>query len=256
MLVLLATLVASAGCAGTNQLTSPGEPTTDELPPGVSSPNVENASVLVDAHATTLDESGYTYRLERNRSVDGETDSQPQYDEWRRQTTRIRGGESRGVATVATGFSRPGYNETSQYDYWWNDSTAFSRFSEGNATDYDTLDRPSGMGTAFVSDVGFLWGLVDDTEFAVDSVDRTLTDTRITLTNTGAGERAQDAVAYDATIVVDSTGRIHSATEDAVYDADDGTVAVHTSYELTGTGVSSVERPEWVDTARTNRTAV
>lgn len=253
---LLALLVVVAGCAGTNQLTSPNEPTDGELPPGVSETRVENASALFDAHALALEESGYASRLERNRSVDGNNESQPEYDEWRHQTTRMEGGEYHGVATVVTGFSRPGYNETSQFDYWWNNSTAFVRFDAGNETRYDRLDQPTGIGSAFVSDTWYLWGLLDDGEFVVDGVDRTLSGTRITLTSTGNGTRAEAASSYDATVVVDSAGRIHSATEHATYDTDEGTVTVHTRYERTTTGLRSVADPDWLDEARMNRTGV
>jgi hypothetical protein len=253
---LLALLVAAAGCVGTNQLTSPNQPTEGELPPGVSETRVENASALLDAHTLALDESGYAYRLERNRSVDGHNESQPEYDEWRHQTTRVAGGEYHGVATVTTGFSRPGYDETSQFDYWWNNSTAFVRFDAGNETRYDRLDQPTGIGSAFVSDTWYLWGLLDDGEFVVDGVDRTVSGARITLTSTGNGTRAQAARSYDATVVVDTAGRIHSATEEAVYDTDEGTVAIHTRYERTTTGVRSVDDPDWLDEARTNQTVV
>lgn len=248
---LLALLVVSAGCAGVSQLNSSNEPSEAQLPPGVSQDGVENASALVDAHASTLDESGYTYRAATNHSVDGE---KRDYNDSRRQTTRVEAGGLPAVATVETRFSNPNENSTAQYSYWWNNSTAYSRFSNAKTTDYAVLDQPAGVGTPYISDVFSLWELLDEGEFEVSSVDQTLDGTRITLTATGNSTRAQKAATYDATVVVDSQGRIHSATERAVYETDSRTEISRYRYELTGTGVSSVDQPAWVDEAQANTT--
>lgn len=255
--VLLASLLVLAGCSGVSQLSSPDEPTEDELPPGVSQNGVENASALVSAHTAALNESGYAYRLGLqgtvNVTVDNETSTQ--YETNLTQTVRAEDGGRPAFVTAEVQSVQSEQNQSQAVAYWWNDTTTLARVSAGGGTQYAAFDQRPDQGQLYAPDEQYLQQVVGSSNFSVSGVDRSGEETLITLTATEANASMQGVTSYNATLVVDSEGRIHSATQHAVVESAQGTQTVDLRYELTETSVSTVDQPEWADEALGNRTA-
>lgn len=254
--VLLASLLVLAGCSGVSQLSSPNEPTAEELPPGVSQNGIENASALIDAHTTALDESGYAYRLNFQQAVNVTVDNQSsmQYETNLTQTTRAEPGGRPAFVTAEVYGAQAGQNQSQTVAYWWNDTTTLARISTGGQTQYMAVDQRPDEGQLYAPNEQFLRQVVFPSNFSITGVDRSGGETLITLTATETNASLQGVTSYDATLVVDSEGRIHSATQYAVIESGQGTQTVDLHYELTETSVSTVDQPEWADEALANQT--
>ena len=255
--VLLASLLVLAGCSGTSQLSSPNEPTEEELPPGVSQDGVDNASTLVDAHSNALNESGYAYRvgLQGSVAVSDGNETSTAYETNLTQTSRAEPGGRPAFVTADVRSAQAGQNQSQSVAYWWNDTTTLGRFSAGEQTQYAAFDQRPGQGQLYAPDDQYLRQIVGASNFTVSGVDRSGGETLITLTATEANASLQGVTEYNATVVVDSEGRIHSASQHAIVESAQGTQTVDLRYELTATSVETVAQPEWADEALGNRTA-
>ncbi|SDM80915.1 hypothetical protein SAMN04487949_2661 [Halogranum gelatinilyticum] len=253
--VLLASLLVLAGCSGASQLSSPDEPTEEELPPGVSQDGVDNASTLVDAHSAALNESGYAYRVGLAGSVNvNDSETSTAYETNLTQTSRAEPGGRPAFVTADVRSAQAGGNQSQTVAYWWNDTTTLARFSAGEQTQYAAFDQRPGEGQLYAPDDQYLRQIVGASNFSVSGVDRSGEETLITLTATEANASLQGVTEYNATVVVDSEGRIHSARQYAVVESGQGTQTVDLHYELTATSVETVAQPEWADEALGNRT--
>jgi uncharacterized protein YceK len=255
--VLLAVLLALAGCTSVNQLTSPNEPTDGELPPGVSQSGVENTSALVAAHTAALNESGYAYRIDLRGSAAAGTGNETStaYETNLTQTARAEAGGRPAFVTAETRIASAMGNQSQGVAYWWNDTTTLARISTGDRTQYVALDRIPGNGRLYAPDEQYLQQVVSASNFSVTGVDRSGSETLVTLTATEPNATLDGVTSYDATLVVDSSGRVHSATQHAVVESEQGTQTVDLSYELRETSVETVDRPEWAERALANETA-
>lgn len=256
--VLLAVLLTLAGCAGTNQLTSPNEPTEEELPPGVSQSGVESASALVDAHTNALNESGYAYRITLNGTVTAGSGnkSSTAYETSLSQTSRAEASGRPAFVTARTNISSAMGNQSQGVAYWWNDSTTLARTSLGGGTRYVALDEIPGQNQLYAPDERYLEQVVSASNFSVTGVDRSGSETLVTLTATEPNSTLDGVTSYNATLVVGSSGRIHEATQHAIVESEQGTQTVDLRYKLTETSVETVERPPWSDKALANQTSV
>jgi hypothetical protein len=256
--VLLAVLLALAGCTSLNQLTSPNEPTEEELPPGVSQSGVENTSALVAAHTAALNESGYAYRVDLRGSAGtgAGNETSTAYETNLTQTARAEAGGRPASVSAETRVSSAMGNQSQGATYWWNDTTTLARLSTSEGTQYVSLDRIPGDGQLYAPDEQYLRQVVGASNFSVTGVDRSGSETLVTLTATEPNATLEGVTSYNATLVVDPSGRVHSATQHAVVESQQGTQTVDLDYELTETSVETVERPAWAEQALANETAV
>lgn len=251
--VVLAVLLTLSGCSalgiGDSGTPTPA-PTSGDAPsidaPGVEDGQLSNRTALLDAHGTALLETGFVTDIRVNATASRQTDTGTEVvSVVRRQETRV----SPDAASYGATLENQGTGVTA--DEWGNRSVRATRLQVGNRTRYRAA-RPLSPGQLTGEAVLGTY-LTDD--FSVESVEETDGRTLATLTSTtapaqGAVPRnATDVRNYEARLVVDGEGRIHSltVTVDYTLDGEPGTLAI--DYELTRTGVDPVDRPDWVSEA-------
>ena len=210
--------------------------------PGIEDGELADGGDLLDAHVTALTASGYSHEVTVNqtRMRDGEPAESTQ-----RQRMR--------VAPEATEYERQliyGGQVSSRIVAWGNDSVEYLRIEQGDDVEYrrsspEPVDAMTGA--AILEPHLSAPFEVVDTE-TVD--DRTL----VTLEATGTPSdelafprQAENVERYEARLVVDTEGRIHSLEASADYELDGEPADYDLSYELTSTGDPGVQRPAWVD---------
>jgi hypothetical protein len=248
---LVVALIVLAGCSGflagdDGTMPEPdgesdGEPT---YPPGVSSSGLDNATALAAAHNDSLAGESYelTVGMEATYSRDGRntTAGSRRVVSMAENGTFLLDGTNRG--TVAR-------NET----VWAAGQTAYVRTELDGEVQYDQQDatqiRPQ------LSAHRLLGDHLATGEFEVDSVDQRDGRTFVTLRATefaggSVGDSFDNVSAYEATAVVDETGRIHrlrvhiEGTDSGRY------VTLDLQVELDENASVDVSRPNWVDEAR------
>ncbi len=262
--VVLVALVSVAGCTGISRLTNSGSPTANELPPGVNGSGVANATALVNAHNAALADSGHAYRMRMNTTTQMGNQSHPITTNSSIQT-RIDDGSAYAVRMNMTLAAGPTPQHQSTW-LWANDSVGLLRAQSDNRTVYRSNSSYAGSEgaslrqTAFGSEPQILQRILAVGNFSVTGVDRSGSRTLVTLTADGVDPSANvTAESYNATVVVDSRGVVHHATERVTLDGSQITGAtkrtVWTTYDLTDQSVDHVDKPSWASKALENGTS-
>lgn len=249
-IALLTVMVLVAGCLGgpaengTTQTTNTARqtktatttnttiaPTNADLPPGVTTGGVSNASVLVSAHESALTETGFQFVFRTSGHRDGKPFDAVQ-----------RGRAAAGLSTVLYEV-----NATSDTAYhsvvWKNDSTTVVEITNGGKTRYQVHSRIyRGVAKSYT-----IREMLRSGEFAVAHVERVGGQTLTTLrADRYSGDGGFENVsAYNATLVVDSAGCVHEFHWRVETEKQSRTV----DFELTATHSAAIERPDWVDKA-------
>jgi hypothetical protein len=249
--VLLALLLALAGCnfAGGPNPSPNATPTSEQpqQPPGVQNGTLQDTTALLDAHEATMVESGFESDFRVNATVQ----SQGQlFDIQRRQQTIVEAGRGEYQYRTTNGGDGP----NARFDVWANDSVAVVRAQSGSTTHYQ-LDEPAATGELVNRKV--LAPYLRASTFTVEGVKETGNRTLVTLTATGfdaenpalVPPNATDARNYEATLVVDTEGRVLSFSASADYTIDGEDASMTMEYEILQLGDPSVEKPTWAQEA-------
>ena len=227
-----ATTTQTTGTAGV-------APATADLPPGVTESGLANASSLVAAHEDSLAETGYEFEFHANSRYANETSVGTQ-----------TGTVAAGLSTFLVRTSVEDDSSTYQTTTWANESVALTAFTSDGDRRYQERERTADTQkeiTSQATKATTLQSILESGEFSVASVeragDRTLTTLRA---DTYSGEGHFDGVSqYDATVVVDSSGRVHEFH----WTIETADLRRESDFELTAIGPVSVERPDWAGAA-------
>lgn len=210
--------------------------------PGVEDGKLTDADALLEAHVTTLTESGYSHEVAVNQT---RTNAGERIEDTQRQRMR--------VAPGATEYERQliyGGGVSSRVVAWGNGSVEYLRIERGEDVQYrrSSPESPDVMTGARI---------IEPHLSAPFEVVDTGTDdgrTLVTLEATGRPDdelafpsAAENVGAYDARLVVDTEGRIHRLEASAEYELDGEPADYDLTYELTSTGDQDVSRPGWVE---------
>ena len=259
--LLLAAAVLAAGCVGgfgsgtpdatttvgttavpttTQTTTTPGDgPASTDLPPGVSGSRLANATKLVAAHESALAETGYEFEYTADTRYANETSVGT-------QTGTVAAGLSSFLVTKSVQDDSSTYTTAT----WANESVALTTFTSDGERRYQERERNADTQkeiTSQATKVITLQSILDSGEFSATEVERTGDWTLTTLradAYSGDG-RFDDVSEYNATVVVDSSGRVHEFHW-TIETADLRRVS---DFELTAIGPVSVERPDWAGAA-------
>lgn len=246
--VALAAVLVLAGCGGTGAPGASGtteSPSEQTPPPGVADGTLTDASALVDAHGDTLLDTGYAYSL----SVVG---SQP---------NRTANVTFRDYATVGPDLStyqsqsrQTGTGPTTVTTIWSNGSVTLSRLQTESETRYSTAQ--DAQIRSRVTGESVLEGYLRGGNYTVAGTEQR--DSR-TLTRLTADEYVKqtdesmpapsNVSAFDATVLADGAGRIHSVNVSMRQQTPSGTLSLDVNYTLRRVGSVAVARPDWVESA-------
>lgn len=249
--LMLAGYAASAGTHNTTQ-----SETNPPFPPGVTEDGITNASRLVTAHFTAVNQTGYTdtttVRYTGPRYRDGPLIN-------RTETYRLTAAPGmaplRYRTTTRTEF--PERVTTSQRDVWSNESLYVTREPQvpsANGTQYCRWTTPFDPATATDLRHPFVGDLTAG-NYTITDINRSGAQTRFTLRARNATQEAtvsENLSSFNARLVVDSTGRIHSFKVAKTWTTETGyTARKRMRYRLVQTEVSTVAQPDWVTKALT-----
>ncbi|HKL28106.1 MAG TPA: hypothetical protein VJ898_02445 [Natrialbaceae archaeon] len=224
----------------------------ESLPPGMSTTGVTNASALVEAHDHRVRSQGYAARTNLSMRGIGANVTTTTEQRWGRDGTFLIESSSRSSMGDSTGA------------FYANGTTTFVRRAVDDRTTYSAVDR--GFYASQWNDSTTLAAFVSLGTFDVTKSRTSDGTTLVTLD--AAGPRNTSAVdlhttemslpssdrisALDARMVVDLDGRIHSLTMNYNLSAEGSSDEVRFSvrYRLDDTGLTSVEAPSWIETAR------
>jgi len=241
-------LLTTAGCSAIADLGGTETPTTGaDAVPGVENDRLANETVLLDTHQAALVEQGFVTDIRVNATAEQRTRDG-------RKVGRVQRNQQTTVVAGGTGytFSLTNAGTGARFDEWANESYRATRLQSGDQTTYregQPRDATQLAGTSILQSY-----LTE--EFTVESVEETDGRTLVTLTSTtvpdeegAVPENATDVRDYEATLVVDTEGRVHSLEVTAAYTIQGEEATLLVSYDLQRTGVESVTRPEWVENA-------
>ncbi|NEU57660.1 hypothetical protein [Halorussus sp. MSC15.2] len=228
-------------------------PPNASLPPGVNASGVRDASTLVAAHRTALNDTSFAFRFHANVSVGPA-------NQWTRQRGTVEAGlsplvvHSDSVRRFEEGTTRV------TTDLWANQTAVVVRYSGENRTEIRRYNRTGGnladetwahlpradldsqVTQAWLVELALTAG-----EFEFDRIERR-DGRKVAVLRATEAVSADNFTDFDATAVVDAKGRVHSLSLTAAYAGDDET-RIHYEFELTDLGSVSVERPTWVGAA-------
>lgn len=242
LLIAVGCLVALAGCSGALSGTGADGPTEDDLtyPDGVSE-NGTNVSALADGHAEALNGSSFSLAVDstQNSSMGN-------------QSFEVTAAVSADRETVRANVTGGGQQST----LYLTESQRYTRMTTGNDTVYDVSERESsGMqlvpssysGAAYVEQ----FAAQTDANFTPTDV-REVDGTPVVVLSADGGNISDESpiVNYDATILVDEDGVIHSLSVTAEAEQDGETSTVSFSMNVTDVNDTSIEEPSWLDEAR------
>lgn len=239
----------------TTRTTTTTTKTNATLPPGASGSGIEDAEALVAAHREALNETGFSFRFQANVSV-GPTV----------QWTAFHGTVEAGLSPLLVHSTsvRQFNDDTTEAgtDLWANATTVVVQYHEEDRTDLRWYNRSNGTAEAYDE----TWGQIPraDLESQVTQswlIELALTvgDYHLARTERRDGRlfavfQASEPVAganfskLNATVVVDSEGRVHAVELTASAEGDDA-IRVHYEFELTEVGNVTASQPKWVETA-------
>lgn len=232
LVVLLAVSLALAGCTAAPTTSpegnDPGESAMGGTPPGVTDGELTNASALMDAHETSLNESGFAATV--THSLNGSEVAS--YDVV----------ATAGLGQYALSGTQTGGGSTVEVGLWANETHRLVRYQSGGEARYHAAQRgadsfnPITQAGPYIRVGNFsVNGTTDDgyTVLTSDELAPNATD----------DYRFEDATAVSGRAVVDETGRVHELT--VTVEQPHGSETY--SFELQRTNVTSVDRPAWLD---------
>lgn len=251
--VLLCVLVASAGCSvlpggngAGNGVGGNGEDAVANEVPGVANGSLENSTALLDAHVAAVTESGYSQIISTNLTgaAQGET-----YPISQRQRTRVAAGASEyRYQTITSG------QVSSRIIAWGNRSVEYRRGeTAGGEPQYQRLDpqpvdRLAGR-AIFDPRLSPEFEVVNVTERenAPDVIKLEVDALPAENDVFDEQEEITDVRQFEAQLVVDTEGRIHSYAAAAVYDIEGTTAEYEYRYQITSFEEPEITRPDWID---------
>ncbi|WP_327050843.1 DUF7537 family lipoprotein [Halomicrococcus gelatinilyticus] len=256
--LLLAAAVLAAGCVGgfgsgtpdattaettdgttTHATTTGVGPADAALPPGVTESGLANATKLVAAHEAALAETGYEFRFTASTWYGNETSAGT-------QTGTVAVGLSSFLVTKSVQDDSSTYTTAT----WANESVALTAFTSDGERRYQERERNADTQKEITSQATkaiTLQSILDSGEFSVTEVERTGERTLTTVrADAYAGDaRFDDVSEYNATVVVDASGRVHEFH----WTVETADLRRESDFELTAIGPVSVERPDWAGAA-------
>jgi hypothetical protein len=219
----------------------------------VNQTGIEDASALVDAHQRALDNTSFAFQFRANVSVGPAS-------QWTYQRGEVEAGLSPLLVHSGSVRQLDGEGTRVGTDLWANESTVVAQYHRENRTELRRYNRTGGNladetwdhlpRADLESQVTQAWLL----ELALTAGEYDLARTERRDGRQFAVLRATEAVAatnftdLNATVVVDSEGRVHSLSLTAAYAGDDEN-RIRYEFELTELGSVEVERPRWVGAA-------
>lgn len=237
--IALCLLLALAGCSALPGASSPAS----EAPPGVEDEQLNNSTVLLDAHVEAVTESGYSHEvnLSQRRTVDGQTVTV----ERRQRTTVEADAAEYRYQLINNG------RANSRFIVWGNETVEYQRIEAGGRDPQYRRGEP----TAAESLAG--QPLLEPHLSAPYEVAGTEESNGTTLTTLSATDRPESDAAfprnatnireYESELVVDGDGRIRSLSVDVTYDLDGEPADYEFTFELAAGESPDVERPAWVE---------
>lgn len=242
LLIAVGCLVALAGCSGALSSTGADGQSEDDLtyPDGVSE-NGTNVSALADGHAEALNGSSFSLTI-----------ASTQNSSMGNQSSEVTAAVSADRETVRANVTGGGQQST----LYLTESQRYTRMTTGDDTVYDVSERKSsGMqlvpssysGAAYVEQFAAQTG-ANFTPTGIREVDGTPV---VVLRADGGNISEQTPItSYDATILVDEDGVIHSLDVTAEAEQDGETSTVSFSLNVTDVDDTTIEEPSWLDEAR------
>lgn len=217
----------------------PGGSADGGAAPGVEDGELADAEALLDAHASTLTESGYSHDLTVNQTARAGNDT---VRTSQRQRMRVAAGASQYTRQVI-------YGSRGRILAWGNETVEYQRIETGGATQYRRSDPESATAMTGVNTLRPLLSAPFEVVDTEEADGRTL----VTLESTGepshenaVPQNTTSVDSFDARLVVDGEGRVHELTAAAEYQVDGEAGSYEFTYELTSTSDPGVERPDWV----------
>lgn len=247
--VLLCVLVAGAGCSAIPGTGGNGqgvdESTANEVP-GVGNGTLENSTALLDAHVATVTETGYAQKISVNLTDAAQGETHPVTQ---RQRTSVAAGATEYRYQVITRGQ-----VSSRFLGWGNETVEYRRGETGGGDpQYQQLqpqspDRLAGravfdrrLSPEFeVVDVRQREGQPDVVTLEVSG----LPAENDVFDNQDSVENVRE---FEAQLVVDTEGRIHSYAAAAVYDIEGQPADYEYQYQMTSFEDPGIEKPDWVD---------
>lgn len=230
----LCLLLAVAGCSAI-----PGF--SEEQAPGVEDDELVDADALLEAHESTLTESGYSHDLLVNQTVESENGTRESSS---RQRTSVSAGASQYLQQELL------FGGQSRIISWGNESVEYLRVDSGGTTKYHRADPDDATTLAAVKTLRpFL-----SAPFEVVDTDEVDGRTVYALESTGQPDHegafpdnTTSVGSFEARMIIDEDGRIHKLTASADYEIDGEPGSYEFAFELTAEDDPGVERPGWVD---------
>lgn len=219
-----------------------------DLPPGVASDGITNATKLARANRDALFETGYVagFRLRGTVTRDGRT---------RNTSVAQREVVEPNASSLLYQVKRTVASSRSRMDLWSNGSTTLLRQDVDGNVRYRTVDRSRIMPQ--IGGVQLVAQYVTPGEYERTNVNRTDDGTFVTYRSTTYAVRPTERMpspenvsSYRSEVVVDLEGRVRYLAVDISYRRPPGgTVTLHVRYLLRKTGGVQVDRPAWVANA-------
>ena len=233
----LCLLVALAGCSAI-----PGfSEDQNRQAPGVEDDELVDADALLEAHSSTLTESGFSHDVMVNQTVESENGTR---ETERRQRTAVGAGASQYLKQELL------FGGQSRIISWGNESVEYIRVDSGGSTQYHRGN---------VDDATVLTGVRVIRPFLTapfEVVETEEVDGRTVYALESTGQPDHDGAfpdnttaveSFEARLVVDEDGRIHRLRATADYRIDGEPGSYEFAFELTAEEDPGVQRPEWVD---------
>jgi len=251
-----ATETTDAATETTDAATTATETANATLPPGVNESGVDDASALVAAHRTALNETGFAFAFRANVTVGPASQRTV-------QRGRVEAGLSPLVVNSTSERDLGDGSATVATDIWANRTTTVVRYDRDGRTRVREYNR-SGAGidvpdeswahlprADLDSQVTNAWFV--ELALAAGEYDLERTEERggreVAVLRATEPAAAANVTDLDATAVVDREGRVRELSLTASYDGDEPTTSIHYEFALTDLDERSVERPEWVPPA-------
>lgn len=247
---LVALLVVFSGCSllggppsATPSPNSSPAPAAGDVP-GVSNGRLTDPAALLSAHRTALVDGGFEadFRVNVTLLRRGQVVAVPQ----RQRTVVAPGATEYRYRLVGSGGAFVA-------DAWGNRSVEALRVQSGNRTQYRTGQPAS---PAELTGTIPLSNYLSLSSFAVTDTYRRNGTALVELSARGARNvssvlpaNATDVGEYDATLVVDATGRVREFRASVDYTVDGERATYVAAYALVHTDVSAIPRPKWVGRA-------
>ena len=249
--VLLCVLVAGAGCSAlpgsgggdAAPAETPDDATVSEVP-GVEDGQLVDASALLDAHVGTVTGTGYAHTVDTNITDARRNET---VEVTQRQRTRVAAGAGEYETQLVTSGG-----VSSRFITWGNESVAIRRGeTAGSDPQYRSIpprDPETLAGRALLErrlSAEFETVNVEQRDGAPDLVTFEVEDLPADNTVFDQQEQISNVREYEAELIVDTEGRIHSFAAAAAYDIEGETADYEFAYQMISFEDPGVERPEW-----------